>query len=406
MIDSITSARLRTTLWSASVVGGGDWLESTSFTPSTSNTSTEWCATIARPASVMMSGCGTFAASHASWITRDHVVRVFLGGVVLRGVEVGARSVVVDAEAAADVEQGGARAELVEPHEDPARLGERVLVGADRGDLRADVEVQELEAVEHVLVAQPVDRLDDLERGEPELRAVAGRIDPLARAARGEPRAHADVRADPELARGLDQEVDLVEAVDHDDRGPAEPLREQRGLDVGAVLVAVADDQRAGRVEQRERDQQLGLAAGLEADAALRAVLHDLLDHVPLLVHLDRVDAAERAAVAVLADRVAERVRDAAHARGEDVGEADQERRAQAALLEVAHELEQVDAAVARALRAHFDVAAVVHGEESRAPGLEVVELEAVAVGPTMHGRHSPLIKRECREKIRARSRK
>ena len=65
----------------------------------------------------------------------------------------------------------------------------------------------------------------------------------------------------------LSDEVELAEAVDDDDRRAAEPLREQRGLDVLAVLVAVADDQRAGRVEQRERDQQLGLAAGLEADA-------------------------------------------------------------------------------------------------------------------------------------------
>ena len=46
---------------------------------------------------------------------------------------------------------------------------------------------------------------------------------------------------------------------------------EQRRLDVRAVLVAVADDQRAGRLEQRQRDQQLGLAAGLEADAVLAA---------------------------------------------------------------------------------------------------------------------------------------
>jgi hypothetical protein len=36
--------------------------------PSTSKISTEWCATMARPASVTMSGCGTFFASQASWI--------------------------------------------------------------------------------------------------------------------------------------------------------------------------------------------------------------------------------------------------------------------------------------------------------------------------------------------------
>jgi hypothetical protein len=34
-------------------------------------------------------------------------------------------------------------------------------------------------------------------------------------------------------------------------------------------------------------------------------------------------------------------------------------------------------------------VAAVVHGEETGAPGLEVVELEAVAMRPSVHSRHS-----------------
>ena len=154
---------------------------STSFTPSTSNTSTEWCATIARPASVTMSGCGTPRGVAGLLDRRDDVVRVLLRRVVLRGVEVRLRAVVVDAEAAADVEERRARAELVQARRRCGSPRERVLVGADRGDLRADVEVQQLEAVEHVLGAQPLDRLDDLERREPELRAVAGRLDPLAR---------------------------------------------------------------------------------------------------------------------------------------------------------------------------------------------------------------------------------
>ena len=110
----------------------------------------------------------------------DDVVGVLLHRVVHRRVEVGLRAVVVDAETAADVDEARLRAHLVQADEDAAGLAQRVLVGADRGDLRADVEVQQLEAVEHVLGAQAVDGLDDLDRGEAELGAVAGRLDPLA----------------------------------------------------------------------------------------------------------------------------------------------------------------------------------------------------------------------------------
>ena len=192
---------------------------------------------------------------------RDDVVRVFLHGVVLRAVEVGLRAVVVDAEAAADVEQARPRAQLVQAHEDARGLAQRVLVRADRGDLRADVEVQQLEAVEHVAGAQLIDRIDDLAGRQAELRFVAGRIDPLARALRLQLRADSDVRPNAELARHFHDELDLVEAVDHDDGRSTEPLREQRRLDVGAVLVTVADDQRVRRVEQRECDQQFRFAA-------------------------------------------------------------------------------------------------------------------------------------------------
>ena len=154
--------------------------------------------------------------------------------------------------------------------------------------------------------------------------------------------------SDAELARGLDHQVDLVEAVDHHDRRAAEALRQQRQLDVGAVLVAVAHDQRVGRVEQRERHQQLGLAAGLEAHAQGGSVADHLLHHLPLLVHLDRVDAAVAAPIRVLGDRGAEGAREALDAARQDVGEADQQRRAQAPALEVLHQLEQVDAGAAR----------------------------------------------------------
>ena len=165
-----------------------------------------------------------------------------------------------------------------------------------------------------------------------------------------------------------------------------EALGEQRRLDVGAVLVAVADEQRVGRVEQRQRDQQLGLAARLEADAEGRAELDDLLDDVGLLVDLDREHAAPAAAVLVLGDRRREAAREALDPLRQDVREADQHRAPEAAPLELADELGQVDAlAVEVAARVDADVALFVDGEEASAPIGDLVERLTLAGGPFAH---------------------
>ena len=91
----------------------GHVASSNSVTPSTLTTSTEWCAATARPDSVTMFGCGTPSASQISLHRVDDVVRVLLHRVVHRRREVRLRAVVVDAEAAADVEVLERRAELV-----------------------------------------------------------------------------------------------------------------------------------------------------------------------------------------------------------------------------------------------------------------------------------------------------
>ncbi len=80
----------------------------------------------------------------------DHVVGVFLQRVVDRRLEVGLRAVVVDAQAAADVEILHTRADAVQLDVDPGRLGQGVLDVADVGDLAAQVEVDQLQAVGHV----------------------------------------------------------------------------------------------------------------------------------------------------------------------------------------------------------------------------------------------------------------
>jgi hypothetical protein len=68
----------------------------------------------------------------------------------------------------------------------------------------------------------------------------------------------------------LGDELELGELLDDEDHVQTELRGEQRRLDVLLVLVAVADDERLGVVEHRHHGEQLGLAAGLEAEVVGR----------------------------------------------------------------------------------------------------------------------------------------
>ena len=86
-----------------------------------------------------------------------------------------------------------------------------------------------------------------------------------------------------------------------------------------------------------------GLQPGLEAEVVRPAEVEHFLDHLPLLVHLDRIDAEVLAVVRVLRDRRLERVVDVAEPLPQDVAEADQDRQLDAAQLQVVDQLLQVD---------------------------------------------------------------
>jgi hypothetical protein len=296
--------------------------------------------------------------------------------------EVGLAAVVVHAQPAAAVHVAHVGAEGVQLDEDPAGLAQRVLDGADGRDLRADVEVQELQRVQHRHAAELLDRVHELAGGEAELRPVARGLHPLARALGGQARADADDGGDAEIAAGRDDGIHLGHAVHHDDDLAPELLGQHRRLDVGAVLVPVADDQRFRVLLQGERDQELRLAARLQAEVEGPAVFDQLLDDVALLVDLDRVDAAIAALVVVLGDGLLEGAAELLDARAEDVGEADEDREVQPALTEILDELLEVDRVRARSGGGDLNVAGVVDGEEVPAPSADVVQLERILDRP------------------------
>ena len=137
----------------------------------------------------------------------DHVVGVFLQRVVDRRLEVGLRAVVVDAEAAADVEVLDAGADAVQLDVDAGRLGQGVLDVADVGDLAAQVEVDQLQAVGHAALLEVLEGLQHLGERQAELGAVAGAGLPAAGAARRQLDAHADDRPDVQLLGIADDQL-------------------------------------------------------------------------------------------------------------------------------------------------------------------------------------------------------
>ena len=147
----------------------------------------------------------------------DDVVRVFAERIVRRGLEIGPRPVVVDAEAAADVDVLEARAEPREFGVDLGELVDRVLDAADVVELRAGVAVHELQAVEHAVGAEHLDELEDLGREQPELRTVARGFAPAARALGRELDAHADLRPHLVFLRVPQDVAELGEILDHGD---------------------------------------------------------------------------------------------------------------------------------------------------------------------------------------------
>ena len=195
----------------------------------------------------------------------DDVGAVFRDGVVAGRVEIGVRAVVVDGHAAADVEHAHRRAFLDEVAIHADRLGRAFADGGDVRDLRALVVVQHFQAADVAGVLEVIDHGDDLRGVEAEDGLVAGAVLPVAGALGGKADADAEVRQHAELARALQDEVELAGHFQHEHDLQAHFLGVEGEVDELLVLVAVADDVGLGIVHVGERGDQLGLGAGFEA---------------------------------------------------------------------------------------------------------------------------------------------
>ena len=195
----------------------------------------------------------------------DDVVGVFLQGVVHARFEIRLRAVVIDAQAAAHIQivQAGAGARQVHVH--AHGFVHRALDLADVGDLAAQMEVEQVQAIGHACVLQLLQRAHGFGGREAELGAVAARGFPAPGAAAGQLHAQPDhgPHAHP---RGVFQnQVQLGVFLDHRDDLAPDLLRQHRHLDVLVVLEAVADDGRFV-IGHGHHGHQFGFGAGLQAE--------------------------------------------------------------------------------------------------------------------------------------------
>ena len=305
----------------------------------------------------------------------DDVVGVFLQRVVDARVGRRVRAVVIHAQAAADVDVRDVEPHLAQLDVEARDLLQPDLDEADVGDLRAEMEVNQLDPIELVRGAQLVDGGHEVGGIETELGLLAAALLPPAEAARRELDADARGRRDAQLLRDLEQHVDLAQLLDDDEDLMAELLAHEREAHELFVLVAVADDQMVGVLGEPQHRLQLRLAAALEADAVLRAEFDDLFDDVPLLVDLDRVDGRVAAVIRELLTRVVKSQRQRVEPGPQDVREAQQHRELDTLLLEIVRQLIEIQLAIRMVgVGPNHDVATVVQVEESGAPPVDVVE--------------------------------
>src|SRR5690606_14404478 len=142
-------------------------------------------------------------------------------------------------------------------------------------------------------------------------------------------------------------------------------------------------DEVIGPLGHGEDGVELRLAPHLEPDPVALAVGDDLLDHVALLVDLDGVHGRVAALEAELFDGGLEALGQGLDARAQDVREAEEHRHADALLLEVHGELEEVQAPARIPGRVDRYVSLLVDVEVPDSPPVNVVQLAGVVDRPS-----------------------
>ncbi len=228
-------------------------------------------------------------------------------------------------------------------------------------------------------------RVEGFGQGQAELGAEAGAVFPAARAARGQLDAHSQNRTHAQLLGIADDGFQLGEFL-HDGNDLLAHLAGQHGhLDELVIFETVADDGRIQAVGQGQDGEQLGLGTGFQAEVERLAEIENLFDHVPLLVHLDGIDAAVIAAKVEFGNGGAKGLLDFAHPMPQNIGEAEQDGQLNAPFLKLIDQFLEVDGLGGVFIGVDGDMASLVDTEVALAPIAHAVGFQSVLDFPLVH---------------------
>ena len=315
----------------------------------------------------------------------DTVVDIFLDGIVDRALaRWRARSVVVDAESTTAVHEVHVISHLMQLDIELRSLAESRLDAANLRNLRTDMEMDESQAVAHVLLVEHLQCFQQLGTGQAELRSVAAAFLPFSAAAAGQLDADADIRTDVEFLGNLGDEFQFVHLLHHDEYLLSHLLCQQGQFDVALVLVAVADNDRVALALHGNHGMELGLGTGFQSQVELASVRDNLLYHRLHLVHLDGIYHIVLALVVVLLRGFLEAAPRLLDAVVEDVGESQQDRRLYIAQRQFVHHFPEVDLHLVLA-GGHKHVSFIIDSEIGSTPAIDVVQFLGILNRPFLH---------------------
>ena len=324
----------------------------------------------------------------------DYVVDVFLHTVVDRTFRVGrTRAVVVDPKTATAVDELNIEAHFAELHIVLCHLAEGDADESDFGDLAADMEVNEAEAVAESLLFEEVEGLEQFGTVESELRGVATGAFPLAHGATGELDADAEIGTNAHLLCSLRNDLQFVQLLDNEENALSHLLCEKRQLDEVLIFVAVAHNDGIGVHVGGQHGVQFGFGTALKTEVVLLTVGDDFLDNGAHLIDLDGIDDEVLAAVVVFLLGTLEAIGSFLDAIVEDVGKTEQNGSGNVAFGQFVDQLAEVDANIVLA-RTDIGVTAFVDTEIVHAPTFNIIKFFGVFNTPFSHRKD-----RICRKK-------
>jgi len=309
---------------------------------------------------------------------------VLMQAVVDRTLAARAGAFVVHAKAAADIHVAHLTAELADFDQITGGFAHAVGDVAHVGNLRAHVEMQQFQAMQQSGCLELFHQIQQLPWRQPELGVVAARVLPLAGAQRRQPHAHTEARRHAQLARGFDHVRQFGGFLDHDVSAQAEQTANQRQTDVFAILVAVADHQRAGP-RQRQHRHQLRLGTRFQTEP-IATLCRQFTGHAEMLVDLDRIDRAVATAIALLGHCLRKSLLQGAEAMPENVGKPQQHGQLETIVQCAFDRFGQGNGGAVRPLRLHRDPTLRIDIEITLAPVGNGIGAAGAVEGPGHQG--------------------